>query len=88
MKTRVDIKGVGSITGYTSLEEMQADAKGRLLLIARPLVANVPIMEGGTEVECRSCGESCWKRDIEPDPLPENMIAVCTACALQRKFCK
>lgn len=51
-------------------------------LLARPMLQNVPELENAVIVKCLVCGRACWKRDIEPDPLPPGVEAVCTSCAL------
>jgi hypothetical protein len=51
----------------------------------RPLKANVPdAPEGAVLMSCPFCGAECWKMRQEPDPLPPQMAAGCTACALKR----
>jgi hypothetical protein len=54
--------------------------------LARPRVSNVPEPPdaGSVQVPCDWCGDACWKRGLEPDPLPPGTAAACSGCALMR----
>jgi hypothetical protein len=39
---------------------------------------------GAAPAECPYCGRACWKLPQEPDPLPPDTTAACTACAINR----
>lgn len=66
--------------GYEKFEDMPTIPPQN---VCRPLVGNVPHMENATVVACPHCGADCWKRNIEPDPLPPGWGACCTGCALR-----
>lgn len=90
---RIDLGHGSSMTGYESREEWERAASehaqsGGVMLLGRIMVRNIPECEGGTIVDCPSCGEKCWKRDIEPDPLPHGVVAVCTSCMLRKRIPK
>jgi hypothetical protein len=54
--------------------------------LARIMEANFPDPPdpGAVLVECDYCGRGCWKRPIEPDPLPPGVTPACTVCAIRR----
>jgi hypothetical protein len=73
-----------TVKGYQDIEQMKKDfPPSTTFYIARPLVENIPQMEGEI-VQCPLCGRPCWKRPLEPDPLPPNTMGVCTSCALKQ----
>lgn len=70
------------ITGHQSIDQMPP---GQVHVICRPLVSHVSGRSGWVKVLCEDCGCECWKRPSEePDPLPANVVARCTNCALKR----
>lgn len=52
--------------------------------LCRPLVRNFPGRLAMVSHPCPFCGVACYKAPQEPDVLPENVVACCTRCALER----
>ena len=90
MSEHIDLGGGSSMTGMSALEfaaqAARLDNGGAVMLLGRPLQQNIAHIEGGTLVDCPSCGRKCWKRLIEPDPLPRGVVAVCTSCMLCKRI--
>ena len=90
MSEKIDLGGGSSMTGMSTpefvAEAARLDDNGAIMLLARPLQSNIVHIEGGTLVDCPSCGRKCWKRPVEPDPLPRGVVAVCTSCMLHKRI--
>lgn len=53
--------------------------------LCRPVyLPHEPDWPAATLVDCAYCGGKCWKRDVEPNPIPEDYAVACTTCALKR----